>query len=99
MSSSETETPTTTTAGDITTTTEAATTSSAASICTPPEGTVCGRQGYRTTNSGQLGQGSAGTLDESCEMWSEIPGFDDSETSFKWYQPACLCLDDAAPTN
>ena len=104
---------------DETTTTEATTTTSAASICTPPEGTVCGRQGYRTTNNDLVGLGSEGTVakcmqscpdasrcviaafkqNSACEMWFEIPGFDGSETSFKWYQTACFCLDDAAPSN
>ena len=37
--------------------------------------------------------------DSVCEMWSEIPGFDDSKTSFEWYEPACFCIDDTAPTN
>ncbi|KAJ4011910.1 hypothetical protein NW752_004308 [Fusarium irregulare] len=119
MSNSETETPTTTTAGDTSTTTEATTTASATSTCTPPEGIVCGRQGYRITSNGYVGLGSSGTVaecmqscldasgcviavfeqDSVCELWSEIPGLDGSESSLKWYQPACFCIDDAAPTN
>ena len=47
---------------DETTTTEVITTISATSTSTPPEGTVCRRQDYRTTNKGFVGLGSAGTV-------------------------------------
>ncbi|RGP78700.1 pan domain-containing [Fusarium longipes] len=33
-----------------------------------------------------------------CELWSEIPTFSNAETSYKWYEPSCLCVDTPAET-